>query len=95
MKLYPDGIAEGTPEELAAFKHIDAALAGRGKPKAITAAPPKPRPKHHGKGGADALAQRRAVRDWAQRHGYAVAPRGVIPAAVLAAHHDAHQAAQQ
>lgn len=43
MKLHPDGIAEGTPEECAAFKHIDAALAARNKPqlKAIEA-PRKP-----------------------------------------------------
>jgi hypothetical protein len=42
VKLHPDGIAEGTPEECAAFKHIDAALAARNKPrlKAIEAAKP-------------------------------------------------------
>lgn len=29
MKMYPDLTVEGTPEEIAAFKHIDAALAHR------------------------------------------------------------------
>lgn len=44
MRLHPDGVVEGTPEECAAFKHIDAALAQRnGTPRperlAIEAAP--------------------------------------------------------
>jgi hypothetical protein len=31
MKMYTDGVVEGTPEEVAAFKHIDAALMARNK----------------------------------------------------------------
>jgi Fic family protein len=29
MRMHPDGTVEGTPEEVAAFKHIDAALAAK------------------------------------------------------------------
>lgn len=50
MKLYPDLVAEGTPEELAAFKHIDAALTARNtrRPALVAIEGPKtaaPRPK--------------------------------------------------
>ena len=49
MKLYPDMVAEGTPEELAAFKHIDAALSARnkrpGQPLAIEGPSKPPKPK--------------------------------------------------
>jgi hypothetical protein len=31
MKLFVDGTLEGSPEELAAYKHIDAALAAKNK----------------------------------------------------------------
>lgn len=44
MKLYPDGVAEGTPEEVAAFKHIDAALAARNKRSQLAIEGPKPKP---------------------------------------------------
>jgi hypothetical protein len=90
--MYVDLTVEGTPEEVAAFKHIDAALAARTKPKqkAITAGPAKRshRARHH---SAAALAQRRAVREWANRAGYAVAPRGIISAAIMTAYQEAHQ----
>lgn len=44
MKLYPDGVAEGTPEEVAAFKHIDAALTAKNGRKAIEGPRPKKAP---------------------------------------------------
>lgn len=46
MKMYVDYTVEGTPEEVAAFKHIDAALAARNHraaPRAIEG--PKQKPK--------------------------------------------------
>jgi DNA-binding CsgD family transcriptional regulator len=45
MKMYTDYTVEGTPEEVAAFKHIDAALAarnGRAAMRAIEAPKKKP-----------------------------------------------------
>jgi DNA-binding CsgD family transcriptional regulator len=47
MKMYVDYTVEGTPEEVAAFKHIDAALAARNHRAAMRAieAPKKPPPK--------------------------------------------------
>jgi hypothetical protein len=84
--MYVDLTVEGTPEEVAAFKHIDAALAARSKPKAITAKPAR-RPAFR---RADTLAQRRAIRDWANRNGHAVAPKGVIAAKIVAAYQEAH-----
>ena len=47
MKMYPDYTVEGTPEEVAAFKHIDAALAARNHRAAMRAieAPKKAAPK--------------------------------------------------
>jgi hypothetical protein len=46
MKMYPDLTVEGTPEEVAAFKHIDAALAARKRPsmKAIESSKPEKKP---------------------------------------------------
>jgi DNA-binding NtrC family response regulator len=43
VKYYPDGVAEGTPEEIAAFKHIDAALAARNKRAQLAIEGPKKR----------------------------------------------------
>jgi DNA-binding NtrC family response regulator len=43
VKYYPDGVAEGTPEEIAAFKHIDAVLAARGKRSQLAIEGPKKR----------------------------------------------------
>ena len=46
MKMYADLTVEGTPEEVAAFKHIDAALSGRERRSAMRAIEgPKPKPK--------------------------------------------------
>lgn len=81
MRLHPDGVAEGTPEECAAFKHIDAALAQRNKPmKAIEA-----------KKGKRAITERNAaIRKWGQKNGYAVSARGHLPRIVIAAYQQAH-----
>lgn len=43
MKMLPDGTIEGTPEELAAFKHIDAAMSAKdvARAKKSPTLPPK------------------------------------------------------
>lgn len=79
MKMYPDGVVEGSPEELAAFKHIDAALTKREQPalKALPA-PRRKRP---------ARAEAQSIRQWAWEQGYAVATRGALPLDVVDAYH--------
>jgi ribosomal protein S25 len=42
MKMYSDLTVEGTPEEVAAFKHIDAALAARNKRSQLAIEAKKP-----------------------------------------------------
>lgn len=42
MKLNPDGTLEGSPEELAAYKHIDAALSAKNS-RGMNPKPKKPR----------------------------------------------------
>lgn len=92
MKLYPDGIAEGTPEECAAFKHIDAALTARNARKAIE---PKPKAKTNGHPSAATVKEYRAkVRAWARRHesalGYTVGEKGIVPRDAYAKYEQAH-----
>lgn len=40
---------------------------------------------------ADALAQRRRIRDWANHHGFTVGPKGVIPAVAIEAYEKARE----
>jgi hypothetical protein len=102
MRLYPDGVAEGSPEECAAYKHIDAALTARNTRstrtvKAIESGKPKPtrvrsqriKPKSEARRAHDSR-----VRAWAREHGpqlgLTVGVKGVVPKAAHEAYEQAH-----
>jgi hypothetical protein len=83
--MYTDGVVEGTPEEIAAYKHIDAAL-GQRETRTLKALP-APRPKRP----PSARGRSREIREWAWTQGFAVARRGAIPVDVIQAFDYAHR----
>jgi hypothetical protein len=92
IRMYPDGIVEGSPEEVAAFKHIDAALTLRNaRPtRQRQRALPAPKKIKSSRPSTD-QAKSQAVRDWANANGKPVGTKGRIPQDVL----DAYEAAQR
>lgn len=91
IRMYPDGVVEGTPEEVAAFKHIDAALTARNaapKPRALRAVKAAPKKVSSSRPKGD-QALRQSVRDWANANGKPLGSRGRIPQDVM----DAYQRA--